>query len=178
VHVGEDTTGSDGHVAEKDVELLVVADSKLEVAGDDAAALVVAGGVAGELKDLSAQVLQDGSKVHGSARSEAGGKVLLAHVAGDTADRELESSAGRAAGALSLGAAASLSLSFSFARHFEELFEVWRLKKCFLIPAAEKQVFEKAPGWAGRASRCIPSLRPALLHHSSIGSALRIPGAG
>ena len=113
MHVGEDTTGSDGHVAEKDVELLVVADSKLEVAGDDAAALVVAGGVAGELKDLSAQVLQDGSKVHGSARSEAGGKVLLAHVAGDTADRELESSAGRAAGALSLGAAASLSLSFS-----------------------------------------------------------------
>jgi len=117
VHVGEDTTSSDGHVAEKDVELLVVADSKLEVAGDDAAALVVAGGVAGELQDLSAQVLEDSSEVDGGTSSEAGSQVLLAHVAGDTADRELKSGAGRAAGALSLGAAASLSLSFSFSCH-------------------------------------------------------------
>ena len=117
VDVGEDTTGRDRHVAEEDVEFLVVADGKLQVPGDDAGALVVAGSVASELKDLSAQVLEDGREVDRGATTEAGSEVLLAHVAGDTADRELESSAGRAALALSLGAAAALSLSFSLSGH-------------------------------------------------------------
>ena len=118
VHVGEHTTGSDGDVAEEDVELFVVANGQLEVAGDDAAALVVASGVSGELQNLSAQIFEDGGQVDGSAGCEAGGKVLLAHVAGNAANRELESGACRAAGALSLGATSALSFSFSFAGHF------------------------------------------------------------
>ena len=59
----QDTTLRDDDVAEKLVELLVVADRELQVTGDDAALLVVASGVAGELEDLSRQVLEDGSEV-------------------------------------------------------------------------------------------------------------------
>ena len=112
--VGQNTTSSDGHVAEKDVQFLVVADGQLQVSGDDACTLVVTGSIAGELKDLSAQVLEDSSKVDWSATTEAGGQVLLAHVSGHTADRELKSGACRSGGALALGAAAALALSFSF----------------------------------------------------------------
>jgi hypothetical protein len=43
--------------------LLVVADSKLQVTGHDTLLLVVAGSVAGELKDLSREVLEDGGEV-------------------------------------------------------------------------------------------------------------------
>jgi len=52
VDVGEHAALGDGHAAKELVELLVVADGQLDVAGDDAALLVVAGSVAGELKDL------------------------------------------------------------------------------------------------------------------------------
>ena len=129
VDVGEHTTGRDGHVAEQDVELLVVADGQLQVSGDDARALVVAGSVASELKDLSAQVLEHSREVDRGATAEAGSEVLLAHVASDTADRELESGAGRAALALGIGAAAALSLSLSFtlSGHDSKLEEVEKL---------------------------------------------------
>ena len=60
VDVGEDTAGGDGHAAEELVELLVVADGKLDVTGDNALLLVVAGGVASELEDLSGEVFEDG----------------------------------------------------------------------------------------------------------------------
>ena len=114
VDVGEHTTGSDGGSAEELVELLVVADSKLNVAGSDAALLVVAGCVSGELEDLSAEVLKDGGHVDGGTASNAGGVAALLQVAGHTADRELKSCLGRAGSALSLLLAAS---SFSFSRH-------------------------------------------------------------
>eukprot|EP00613_Pedinella_sp_CCMP2098_P013331 CAMPEP_0171764376 /NCGR_PEP_ID=MMETSP0991-20121206/49947_1 /TAXON_ID=483369 /ORGANISM="non described non described, Strain CCMP2098" /LENGTH=76 /DNA_ID=CAMNT_0012368483 /DNA_START=62 /DNA_END=288 /DNA_ORIENTATION=+ len=60
VDVGEHTAGSDGHRAQELVEFLVVAHSELDVARDDAGLLVVASGVAGELKDLGAEVLEHG----------------------------------------------------------------------------------------------------------------------
>ena len=44
--VGEDTTAGDRDVAEELVELLVVADGELDVARDDAAALVIGGPIA------------------------------------------------------------------------------------------------------------------------------------
>ena len=47
VDVGQDTSLGDGDAAEELVELFVVADGQLQVTGDDAGALVVAGGVAG-----------------------------------------------------------------------------------------------------------------------------------
>ena len=65
VNVGEDTSRGDGDIAKELAELLVVADGELDVAGDDAALLVVPSRVACKLEDLSSKVLQDSSKVHG-----------------------------------------------------------------------------------------------------------------
>ena len=112
VDVGEDTTGSDGDSAEQLVQLLIVLDGEGDVTGHDASLLVVAGGVAGELEDLCAEVLEDGCEVDGSAGTHAGGVLALTKVAADTADGELKSSLGRRAGLLLLSAA-----SFSFSRH-------------------------------------------------------------
>ena len=110
VDVGEDTAGGDGDATEELVELLVVLDGEGDVAGDDAALLVVAGGVAGELEDLGAEVLEDGGEVDGGTGTHAGGVLALTEVTADTADGELQTCLGRRAGGL-LAAAASLSFS-------------------------------------------------------------------
>ena len=65
--VGEDSTRGDGNSAQKLVELLVVLNSKGDVAGDDPALLVVPGGVTGKLEDLGTQVLKDGGEVDTSS---------------------------------------------------------------------------------------------------------------
>jgi len=65
VDVGQDTTLRDGDVTEQLVQLLVVADGELEMAGNDTGLLVVARGVAGQLEDLGCQVLKDGCEVDG-----------------------------------------------------------------------------------------------------------------
>ena len=98
--VGQHTTSSDGHTAEQFVELFVIADGKLQVAWDNPLALVVTSSVSGKLKNLSTQVLEHSGHVHGGTSAETGSKALLAHVATDTADRELESCTGRAGGRL------------------------------------------------------------------------------
>ncbi len=51
--VGEDTTLSNGDTRKKLVQLLIVPDGKLEMPGVDSLLLVVPGGVASQLKDLS-----------------------------------------------------------------------------------------------------------------------------
>ena len=51
--VGEDTTLGDGDTGEELVQLFVIADGELEVTGDDPGLLVVTGGIAGKLEDLS-----------------------------------------------------------------------------------------------------------------------------
>jgi hypothetical protein len=65
VDVGHHTASGDGHLAQQLAQLLVVADGQLDVAGDDAVLLVVAGSVASQLQDLGGQVLQHSSQVHG-----------------------------------------------------------------------------------------------------------------
>ena len=115
VDVGEDTTRGDGDAAEQLVQLLVVADGQLQVAGDDAATLVVTGGIASELQDLGAQVLEHSREVHGCAATEAGSHVLLAHEAGHTTDRELEAGARRARHGLAGCTAATLALALALA---------------------------------------------------------------
>ena len=112
--VWENTTGGDGRAAEKLVELLVVADGKLDVAWHDTAAFVVAGGVTGKLEDLGAQVLKDGGHVDWGTTSDTFGESTLLQVTGDTSDRELKSGLCRAGSALSLFLSAS---TFSFSRH-------------------------------------------------------------
>ena len=92
VDVGEDTTSSNSGAAEKLVELLVVADSKLDVAGHNTGLLVILGGVTGELKNLSCEVLKDGSQVHGGTGTDTLGVTASLHEAGNSANWELESS--------------------------------------------------------------------------------------
>jgi hypothetical protein len=83
VDVRQDTSGGNGHSAEQTVQLLVVADGQLNVAGHNARALVVARGVSGQLQDLGRQVLQHGGQVHGRSGSDALGVAALAQVAVD-----------------------------------------------------------------------------------------------
>jgi len=98
VDVGEDTAGSDGDAAEQLVELLIVADGELDVPGDDAALLVVAGGVACELEDLGGKVLEDGGEVHWGTSANTGSVAPGAEVAVDATHRELEAGLCRAGG--------------------------------------------------------------------------------
>jgi len=116
--VGEDAALRDGHAGEKLVQLLVVADGELQVTGDDTGLLVVAGGVAGQLKNLSGEVLHHGGKVHGGTGTNALRIVALAEETVDTTHGELKSSTGRARLALSL----HLS-TLAAARHDEREFE-------------------------------------------------------
>ncbi len=67
VNVWKHTTLCDGDVAEKLVQLLIVADGELEMTGDDTGLLVVTSGVASQLEDFSCQVLEDSGEVDGSA---------------------------------------------------------------------------------------------------------------
>jgi hypothetical protein len=108
VDVGKDTALSDGNTTEELVQLFVVAHGQLDVAGDDAGLLVVAGGVAGKLKNLGSEVLKDGSQVDGGAGTNAGGELALSQVAADSADRELKTSlAGLALGLLAVALSTS-----------------------------------------------------------------------
>ena len=92
VDVGQHAARGDGDAAEQLVELLVVADSKLDVARDDALLLVVAGCVASELEDLSGEVLEDSSEVHRSTSADASSVPADTEVTVDAANRELQAS--------------------------------------------------------------------------------------
>jgi hypothetical protein len=70
VDVGEDTTLSDGDTGQELAQLLVIADSELNVTGDDTGLLVVASGIASQFEDLSGEVLKDGSQVNGSTSAD------------------------------------------------------------------------------------------------------------
>ena len=98
VDVGQDTTLRDGDVSEELVQLLIVPDGELEVAGDDAGLLVVASGVASELENLGRQVLEHRGEVDGRTSTDALGVVALPEKTVDTTDGESETSLGRTAG--------------------------------------------------------------------------------
>ena len=119
VDVGEHTALGDGDTAKELVELLVVADGELDVAGDDAALLVVASSVASKLEDLSSEVLEDGSEVHGGTTTDAGGELALLQKARDTANGELKPGLGALGdGLLARSTTSTLSSSLSLASHF------------------------------------------------------------
>ncbi len=91
--VGQDSSLCQGDPGQQLVELLVVADGQLQVAGDDPGLLVVPGGVAGQLQDLGGQVLQHGGQVDGGAGAHALGVVSLAQEPVDSPHGELEAGA-------------------------------------------------------------------------------------
>lgn len=97
VNVGQNTTLGDGDVAEKLVQLLIVADGELEMTGDDTGLLVVAGSVTGQLEDFGSQVLEDGSEIHGGTGTDTLSVVALAQETVDTTDGEGEAGLGRTA---------------------------------------------------------------------------------
>ena len=110
--VGQDAALGDGNAGQKLVQLLIVADGELEMARVDPLLLVVASGVAGQLEDLCREVLHHGCQVDGRTGPDTLGVVALAEETVDTADGELEPSAGGTA----LGFGTGLA-SLSTARH-------------------------------------------------------------
>jgi hypothetical protein len=94
VNVGQNTTLGDGDVSEKLVQLLVVPNGELEMAGNDTGLLVVAGSVTSQLEDLSSEVLKDGSEVDGGTGTDTLGVVALAEKTVDTTDGESETGLG------------------------------------------------------------------------------------
>lgn len=60
--VGDHTTGGNADLGQELVELLIIADGQLDVAGDDADLLVVTGSISGKLQDLSRQVFLRGGR--------------------------------------------------------------------------------------------------------------------
>lgn len=90
--VGEDTTFSDGGVVQQLVEFLVVSDGQEDVSGDDSGLLVVLGSVAGQLENLSSQVLEDSCEVDGGTSTDSFGVVGVSEETADSTDGELESS--------------------------------------------------------------------------------------
>ena len=130
--VGQHAALSDGDSAEQLVELLVVADGQLQVTGDDPGLLVVAGGVSGQLQDLSGEVLQHGGQVHRSSGTDTLSVVPLPKQPMDTTHRELEPGTGGAA--LRLG----LNLSgLSTSRHFLSCFYRESKKNTTSAPPAQ-----------------------------------------
>jgi len=115
VDVGKDTARGDGHVAQKLVQLLIVADSQLKVAGHNAALLVVASSIASQLQNFGGEVLQHGSHVYGGTSTHTRCVAALAQEASHTANRERQTCLGRTRRRLLGITSATLSLSFSFA---------------------------------------------------------------
>lgn len=92
--VRQHTSLGDGHSRQKLVQLLVVPDGQLKMAGVDPLLLVVTGGVASQLEDLSGEVLHHCSQVDWGAGSDSLGVVSPAEKTVDSANWELESSTG------------------------------------------------------------------------------------
>ena len=91
MNVGKNASGCDCNPSKKLVELLIIADSELDVSRDDALLLVVAGSISCKLEDLSGEVLEDRREVNRCTCSNAGGDLHLLNVSCNTADRELKS---------------------------------------------------------------------------------------
>ncbi|VDK44966.1 unnamed protein product [Dibothriocephalus latus] len=90
--VGENTNLGDRHTSKKFVQLLVVADGKLKVTGDDSGLLVVTGCIACQLEDLGGQILENSSQVDWGSSTDTLGVVTTAQKSVHTADWELKPS--------------------------------------------------------------------------------------
>ena len=68
--VGDHTSAGDGSL-DKGIKLLVTSDGQLQMSWSNSLDLQVFGGVSGELKDLSGQILQDSSSVDSGGSSDS-----------------------------------------------------------------------------------------------------------
>ncbi|XP_040288620.1 uncharacterized protein LOC121001555 [Bufo bufo] len=147
--VGQDASLGDGDAAQQLVELLVVAHGQLQVAGDDAGLLVVAGGIAGQLQDLGGEILEHSGQVDGSAGAHPLGVVALAEEPVHSADRELEPCPGGAG----LGLSPDFASLFAASRHRSLQHRTVRKTLMYLCRAMArtKQTARKSTG--GKAPR-------------------------
>lgn len=102
MNVGENTTLGNSDVTQELVQLLIVADGKLEVTGNDTGLLVVASGVTSKLKNFSSEVLEDRGEVDGSTGTDTLGVVTLAEQTVNTTNGEGETGLGGTAEAESV----------------------------------------------------------------------------
>lgn len=107
VDVRHNSSTGNGDTTEQAVKLLVVADSQLDVAGNDTGTLVITSSVSGQLQDFSGQVLKDGSQVNGGTSSNAISIASVTQMTVNTTDGELQTSA--------VGASSLLSISLLLA---------------------------------------------------------------
>ena len=100
------------------VQLLVVADGEHDMPGDDPLLLVVSGCVAGQLQDLSGEILHHGGEVDRGACTNQLGVVSFTEISVDSTDRERQT--GLAGFIFSLGPGL---FSFATSRHVGSLLE-------------------------------------------------------
>ena len=90
--VRQDATLGDGNARQELVEFLVVADGKLEMAGDDTGLLIITGSIAGQFENFGSQVLHDGGQIDRGSSTNALGVVALAEKTVDSTYGELKTS--------------------------------------------------------------------------------------
>jgi hypothetical protein len=90
VNVGQDTTLGDCDVTQELVQLLIVADGELEMAGNDTGFLVVTSGIASKFENFGSKILKDGCQVDWSTSTDTLSVVALAEQTVDTTDWECE----------------------------------------------------------------------------------------
>ena len=90
MNVRDDTSTCDGALDEG-VELLVSTNGQLQMARGDTLHLQILASIPSQLQNLSSQVLQDGSRVHGcGGTNTAIGLSPLLQLTVDTSNRELK----------------------------------------------------------------------------------------
>ena len=112
--VGQDSSLGDGDTGEQFVQLLVISDGQLEMAGVDSGLLVVSGSISSQLENLSSEILEDGSQVDGGSGSDSLSVVSFTEHTMQTTDGELETGTRRTRLGLSSGLGFS---SLSSSRH-------------------------------------------------------------
>lgn len=70
VNVGKNTALSNSDMAQQFVQLFVIADGELQMAGDDTGLLVVTCGIASQLENFRSQIFEDSGQVYRGTYSE------------------------------------------------------------------------------------------------------------
>ena len=119
--VGKDTALCNGDTAEQLVQLFIISDCELEMAGIDSCLLVVSGSITSQLQDFCCKVLHHCRQVDRGPSTHAFAVVALLQEAVDSTHGKLKSGPG---GSASLGLASGLA-ALSASRHD------WLLYRCF-----------------------------------------------
>jgi len=96
VDVRYNTTLGNDNVTKKFVQLFVIPDGKLQVPRHDTLLLIIASCVASQFKDLGSEIFENSGEVDWRTSTNTLSVVTAFEKTVDTADRELETSFGRA----------------------------------------------------------------------------------